>query len=123
MRPFAWSLATAAVTIAQVLMWDGWNASGNWISVEGTDAIWSYALCAAFMAAPIVLALALLRTWTGLAVVLAATVLLGLVIGDDFRTNDHSTAGFAWFAPFLLGMPFVGACATAEWAIGSIRHR
>ncbi len=118
----AWMLCGLAVIIAQVCMWIGWNRSGNWITVTGMTAVWSYTLYGVVGAAPIVVALLVCRSQVSLAVLLATMVGCGLLIGRYFRATDSSTAAIAWFVPLFYGVPFVGIVYAIERVVGRVTH-
>ena len=111
---YAWVLSAIAVAVTQNVMWNGWNRSGEWVSVTGTTALFSYALYGLACAVPVVGALMLFRRWLSLAVVLSALIGLGVSTGHFFETSQSSTAGFAWFAPLVYGVPFVAAVGLTE---------
>lgn len=109
-----WATSAVVITVGQVLMWHGWNASGEWIPVTGSSAISAYALSAAFAAAPVVLALFICRYFASLAVVLVLLFGYSALAAEGFSTSTSSTAGIAWIGPAFLGFPLVLIVFVAE---------
>jgi hypothetical protein len=110
----AWVLSAFAVVVTQIVMWNGWNASGEWIPATGTTALVSYSVYGFACAVPVVTALIVLRHWLSLATVLLALVLVGARTGHHFETTTSSTAGIAWFCPLIYCLPLVAAARLAE---------
>jgi hypothetical protein len=100
-------IAAVAVVVAQVLAWNGWNRSGQWVAVVGIEAIFSYATYGLVCASPMVLALWLCRSWVSLGVIATAVVAWGWQAGATFETSTSSTAAFEWFTPLVVGVPLV----------------
>jgi hypothetical protein len=114
-RPLAWLLSLVVVVITQVMMWNGWNRSGEWIDVTGSTAVFGYLFNGVVTAVPVVVALLCLRRWLSLIVALAALLVLAARTAAFFETSDSSTAIFALFAFPLYGVPFVLGLVFLEW--------
>ncbi len=108
-------------------MWKGWNASGEWVPVAGTAWVVGALVYGTAAAAPLVAALFLLRSWTGLAVIVVAMLAISINTASFFETSTSSTAAFAWFGPLVYGLPIVALVAVlesvGEWALKSARGR
>jgi hypothetical protein len=109
-----WVASAVVITIGQILMWHGWNASGEWIPITGWSAVWSYALCAALAAAPLLLGLFILRSWISLAVVLVLLFAYSAIVAEGFSTTTSSTAAIGWIGPAFYGLPLVGLVCLVE---------
>jgi hypothetical protein len=113
-RWMPWVTSAVVITVGQILMWHGWNASGEWIRLTGWSAFWSYVLSAAFAAAPVVLGLFTLRSWASLTFVLVLLFAYSAVVAEGFSTASSSTAGIAWIGPAAYGLPLVGIVCLIE---------
>jgi hypothetical protein len=122
-RWWAWVASTVVVVVTQVVMWNGWNVSGEWVPVTGTTALFAYSLYGLVCAVPVVLALVLLDRWVSLAAILAPLLWLGVWTGDFFSTSRSSTAAFAWFGPLVYGLPFVFAVFLIERVVTRLMKR
>jgi hypothetical protein len=119
----AWVLSAITVVATQVLMWNGWNRSGEWAPVTGGTALLADAVYGLACAIPVVGALVFLRRWLSLAVILVALLGLGVSTGRFFTTSQSSTAAFGWFGPLLYGLPAVAVHWLTELCAARFTNR
>lgn len=66
------------------------------------------------MAAPVLLAIVVMRHWVSFLAVLGMLVGYGAWGGNHLSGTDSSTAAFAWFGPLWYGIPIVLVVWLAE---------
>lgn len=113
-RAYAWAFVFVAVVCSQMIMWRGWNASGRWEPVAGSDAVVAELVYGATAGVPLVAALFLLRRWVSLGAMVVALLAIAVMTASFFETSSSSTAAFAWFGPLVYGLPLVALVAIAE---------